>query len=100
MQLGGDDGNWCSCSQSLVIEMSVVELSADVSDCKAFSFSASSLVNTLDDLEVSDLEDREEANEARGKRVCGTADGSLREKGLGGGGVIDLGDERGLESGE
>lgn len=102
---GGDETNCCSsCSGSVAIVISVFaeQLGADESDCEMFSFEMSSAVKTLLDLDDSDLRDRERdrATEARELRVDGSVDGSSSLKSLGGGGVIELGDERGLESGE
>jgi hypothetical protein len=79
------------------------QLGADESDCERVSFEMSSPVNTLLDLEDSDLKERERDG-ATGAKELRVGGGSIEEssilKSLGSGGVIDLGDERGLESGE
>ena len=103
--LGGDEGNCSSCSASMVLAVSSVfaeQLGAEEPDCESVSFELSSPVNTLLDLEDSDLKERERdgATEAKELRVgWGSIESSIL-KSLGNGGVIDLGDERGLESGE
>jgi hypothetical protein len=61
-------------------------------------------VNTLLDLEHSDLKDREREGAVAASELCvcdvSVEESSILKSSLGGGGVIDLGDERGLESGE
>jgi hypothetical protein len=88
----------------MAIEVSVLaeQLRADESDCDVFPFEISSLVKTLLDLEDSELNDRgrEGGDEAMEQCIRGSAEGCSSPKSLGKGGVIDLGDDRGLESGE
>ena len=106
MVLADDDWICESCSDSDAIAISSVlaeKLGVEESDCERFSLEASSVVKTLLDRDVLDLREREldEPSAASELRVCcgRIEESTILKSSLGGGGDIDLADERGLESG-